>query len=175
MKFLESEKKLRCEDLSGNCFQHVMIEEWLTWLRDARGCSPQSCNSRLSSLRTFLRYLGSRDVTYLHLYQAATGIPYRKCRKTQVNGMTKAAVKALMNAPNTSSRTGRRDLAFIILLYSTAARLDEVLAMKNTQLHLSTPRPYVSIVGKGDKVRTLYLLPKVVAHLERYQREWAYQ
>ena len=77
-----------------------------------------------------------------------------------------------MEAPDPSSKCGRRDLAFIILLYSTAARLDEILSMKNDQLHLSAEKAYVVIIGKGSKIRTLYLLPKVVAHLTRYLREF---
>ena len=44
--------------------------------------------------------------------------------------------------------------------------------MKNDQLHLSAEKAYVVIIGKGSKIRTLYLLPKVVAHLTRYLREF---
>lgn len=40
--------------------------------------------------------------------------------------------------------------------------------MKVGQLHLDSAKPYVNIIGKGNKVRTLYLLPRTVAHLEKY-------
>lgn len=172
LSFLEDEKKVRRDSLGADCFQHTAIEEWLVWLRKSRGCSPESCNNRLASLRTFLKYLGSREVAYLHLYLEAAQIPRRKCQKKKVEGLTRDAVKALMNAPDPSSRTGRRDIAFIILLYSTAARLDEILSMKNGQLHLSDEKPYAVIIGKGSKIRTLYLLPKAVAHLKRYLAEF---
>ncbi len=172
LSFLEDEKKVRCDSLSADCFRHTVIEEWLVWLRESRGCSPESCNNRLASLRTFLRYLGSREAAYLHFYLEAAQIPRRKCQKKKVEGLTREAVKALMYAPDPLSRTGRRDMAFIILLYSTAARLDEILSMKNSQLHLSDDKPYAVIIGKGSKIRTLYLLPKAVAHLKRYLAEF---
>lgn len=172
LTFLETVKKVQCTDLKGECFQHTVIEEWLSWLQEQRGCSPDSCNNRLASLRTFLKYLGSRDASYLYLHQEAAEIPRRKCTKKKVEGMSRLAVKALMEAPDPSIRTGRRDMAFIILLYSTAARLDEILSMKNGQLHLDAEKPYATIIGKGSKIRTLYLLPKVVAHLKRYQEEF---
>ena len=89
-----------------------------------------------------------------------------------MEGLTREAVKALMDAPDPLSRTGRRDMAFMVLLYSTAARLDEILSMKNSQLHLSGEKPYAVIIGKGNKIRTLYLLPKAVAHLRRYLAEF---
>ena len=76
-------------------------------------------------------------MAYLHLYLEAAQIPRRKCQKKKVEGLTREAVKALMDAPDPLSRTGRRDMAFMVLLYSTAARLDEILSMKNSQLHLS--------------------------------------
>ena len=172
MKFLETEKKVRSEDLRNSCFQRMVIEEWLEWLKNTRKCSPQSCNNRLASMRVFLKYMGSRDVSYLIFYHEAANIPRMKCAKKQVRGMSKEAAKALMEAPDVSKRTGRRDMALIILLYSTAARVDEVLSLKNNQLHLDAEKPYATIIGKGTKVRTLYLLPKVTAHLERYQKEF---
>lgn len=137
-------------------------------MKEVRECSPDTCNNRLASIRTFLKYLGSRDASYLYLYQEASEIPRRKCIKKKVKGMSRLAVKSLLEAPNPSEKTGRRDLAFIILLYSTAARLDEILSLENEQLHLACEKPYATIIGKGNKIRTLYLLPKAVAHLKRY-------
>lgn len=172
MTFLEAVKGIQCTDLSGRCFRHTNIEEWLTWLKEVRECSPETCNNRLASLRSFLKYLGSRDASCLYLYQEASDIPRRKCTKKKVKGISRLAVKTLLEAPNSSEKTGRRDLAFMILLYSTAARLDEILSMKNEQLHLDCEKPYANVIGKGNKIRTLYLLPKAVAHLKRYQLEF---
>ena len=123
-------------------------------------------------MRAFLKFLGSRDVAYLYLYQEATGIPRQKCVNKKISGLTRKAVKALLESPDPFSKTGRRDMAFMILLYGTAARLDEVLSMKNKHLNLDVEKPCASIVGKGSKIRTLYLLPKVVAHLKQYQKEF---
>ena len=67
-----------------------------------------------------------------------------------MDGLTREAVKALLDAPDPLSRTGRRDMAFLILLYSTAARLDEPLSMMNSQLHLLDEKPYEVIIGKGE-------------------------
>ena len=63
-------------------------------------------------------------------------------------------------------------MALIVLLYGTAARLDEILSMKVGQLHLNEPKPFATVMGKGSKPRTLYLLPKAVAHLKAYMKEY---
>jgi site-specific recombinase XerD len=172
LTFLETVKGIQCTNLNGNCFGRTNIEDWLIWLKEVRECSPETCNNRLASIRAFLKYLGSRDVSCLYLYQEASEIPRRRCAKKKVNGMSRLAVKSLLEAPNPLERTGRRDLVFMILLYSTAARIDEILSMKNEQLHLNCEKPYATVIGKGNKIRTLYLLPKAVTHLKRYQLEF---
>jgi len=169
--FLEKEKKISREKFNGNNFDKNTIEEWLKWLAGSRGCSPGTCNNRLASLRVFLKYLGEKNISMLCQYENATRIQRRKEPKRKIKGMSREAVQALMAIPNVSTVTGRRDLALIVTIYSTAARIDEVLSMKIGQLYLEAKKPHVIIVGKGNKIRTLYLLPKAVAHLKRYIRE----
>ena len=41
----------------------------------------------------------------LHLYLEAAQIPRRKCQKKKVEGLTREAVKALMDAPDPLRRT----------------------------------------------------------------------
>jgi site-specific recombinase XerD len=169
--FLSEEKRIDSERLSCCCFSKDMIEEWLQWLSNNRGCSPETCNVRLASLRVFLKYLGGKEVSMLHIFEAASSIQRRKQTRKKVKGMSKDAVRALMAAPDTSTTTGRRDLALIVTMYATAARIDEILSMKVGQLHLDARNPNVNIIGKGNKIRTLYLLPKAVAHLRSYIKE----
>ena len=169
--FLETEKGIRSENLSGECFSVVNIEKWLVWLMEVRSCSPDTCNNRLASLRAFLKYLGSRNIQYLHLSQAASQIPRRKVYAKKVIGMSKKAVQALLATPSPSTKAGRRDIALMVVMYSTAARIDEVLSMKIEHLHLDAKKPYITVIGKRSKIRTLYLLPKAVAHLKAYIKD----
>jgi len=170
--FLETKKGISAESLHDVCFSRIIIEEWLQWLMELRGCSPETCNNRLASLRAFLKYMGSREVRLLYLSEEATRIPRKKEVRKRVKGMSKKAVQVLLSVPDLSQKTGRRDLSFMIIIYSTAARLDEILSLKTEQLHLDAEKPNVTIIGKGSKIRTLYLLPKAVAHLKKYLKEF---
>ena len=169
--FLETEKSINSSNLNGNCFCAANIEDWLVWLMESRSCSPETCNNRLASLRTFLKYLGRRDVSYLHLSQAASQIERRKVYTKKVTGMSKKAVSALLEAPDSSTKAGRRDIALMVVMYSTAARIDEILSMRIEQLHLDTDKPNITVIGKRGKIRTLYLLPKATAHLRAYIKD----
>jgi site-specific recombinase XerD len=170
--FLEKEKDISAESLCATCFSRTIIEEWLQWLMEQRGCSPETCNNRLASLRTFLKYLGSREISMLYLSEEATIIPRKKEVRKKVRGMSKKAVQILLSVPDLSTKTGRRDLSLMIIIYSTAARVDEILSLKTEQLHLDMEKPNVTIIGKGSKIRTMYLLPKAVAHLKKYLKEF---
>jgi len=170
--FLENEHDVSPAKLCTDCFCRTMIEEWLLWLRNKRGCSPETCNIRLASLRAFLRYLADKNVEMTHISNDASAIPRMKGARKKVKGMSKEAVKALMRVPDTDTSTGRRDLALMVAIYATAARLDEILSLKVKHLRLDSGKAHASIIGKGNKIRTLSLLPKAVAHLERHLREF---
>lgn len=172
ISFLETEKGVSAERLCGECFSMTIIEEWLQWLMELRGCSPETCNNRLASLRAFLKYLGSREIFLLYLSEDATRIPRKKEVRNKIKGLSKRAVQVLLSVPDLSTKSGRRDLSLMIIIYSTAARIDEILSLKTEQLHLDAEKPNVTIVGKGSKIRTLYLLPKAVAHLKKYLKEF---
>jgi integrase/recombinase XerD len=120
--FLEEEKKITPTALLFLHFSHKYIEEWLKWMKEKRKCSPTSCNIRLAAMKSFLKYVGRRDITYLYLSQEAVLVPKQKTVRKKVSGISKNAVKALMKMPDTKTKTGRRDLALLVLMYGTAGR-----------------------------------------------------
>lgn len=172
LTFLQEECGITPSKLNIDCFSLESVEKWIKWIKEKRGCSAQTCNIRLSAIRTFMKYLSVRNIAYLSAYETACTIPTMKVPKRKINGLSKAAVKQLFEMPELSTKTGRRDLTFMILLYSTAARLDEILSLKMQDVHLDRHKPYVSIIGKGHKRRSLYLMPKAVAHLKKYILEY---
>ncbi|MFQ9704042.1 MAG: tyrosine-type recombinase/integrase [Enterocloster clostridioformis] len=155
-------------EFDASCFGRDRIEQWLSWLRTERGCQPGTCNNRLASIRTFLKYLGHKEVRFLHLYQESMEIDRLKVQKKKWKASPVRLSKPCLLPGPGHTAMGRRDLVLMLVLYSTAAKIDEVLSMKVGQLHLDSAKPYVNIIGKGNKVRTLYLLPRTVAHLEKY-------
>lgn len=170
LQFLE-ENAITISNISYKCFDVPHIEQWLDWLMNVRKNKPQTVNNRLASLRVFLNYLGRQDISLLNLHTEASLIPRRKQPKIKVKGISKEAIKTLFNEIDQKTKTGRRDLAMFILIYNTGIRLNEVLSIKFKDLHLDIEKPYVSIIGKGNKLRSLYLLPKTVNYIRNYIKE----
>ena len=159
---------VKSNEFSAESFEHTMIENWLRWLAEERNCSPETCNNRLASLRVFIKYLSSRDVKYFYLLNDSKTVPLMDTKKKKVSGLTRNAVRVLLESPDMNSKSGIRDVTLMVLLYGTAARLDEALSLKVKDLHINGSKPYVIVTGKGDVIRTLYLLPKAVSHLNNY-------
>lgn len=170
MEFLET-RGVTDATLSREHLGRAWVEDWVRWLRTERGCSNDTCNVRLSSLRSFLDYLGSRDVALRHLYLEAKEVKRLSADNTRVRGMSVEAVEALIAAPGTSTAIGRRDTCFLMLAYTTACRLDEVRRLTVGQLRLDARKPHVTVVGKGGGARDCFLLPKVVRALRSYMAE----
>lgn len=171
ISFLES-VGITPNNLSKKQFEKESIMEWITWMQHIRGCCPDTCNVRLGALRVFLEYLGSKDIEFLYLYQEAKTIRRLKCPKKKVEGLAREVVSAIFQEPNLNTKTGRRDIAFLTLLYGTAARIGEILGAKVEHLHLELEKPYLTLYGKGGKMRTAYLLPRVADNVREYLREF---
>lgn len=171
LSFLETEN-IKPDCFSRECFERAWLEKWILWLKETRQCSADTCNVRLGSLRVFLEYLGEKDIEYLYLYQEAKKIKRQKCTKKKVCGLTRNAVAAMLSAPDLSTRTGKRDVVFLTVLYATAGRLDEIRSIKISHIHLDEPKPYIILLGKGGKMRTAYLLPRAVANIRIYLKEF---
>jgi site-specific recombinase XerD len=171
-KFLEEAKGVTPGNVSVECFSRVFVEDWIKWLKNIRGNSNETCNNRLASIRAFLKYLGSREIAMKYLFVEVGGIPRLKTIRKKVHGLSKESMKVLLAMPDLATGYGRRSLTIIAFLYGTAARIGEMLSVKVSQLRLVADKPNVTIIGKGNKIRTLYLQPRIVAYLKKYIEEF---
>ncbi len=91
------------------------------------------------------------------------------CRKHRKIGpvLTLKEVKQLMEQPNLSLRTGIRDQAIMEVLYATAIRLDELLALEVYHVDLADKVLYIR-KGKGRKQRVVPLGKAATARLREY-------
>lgn len=166
------ERGVAPESLSASHFSTSEVESWLEWLSGTRGNSPQTCNQRLSAIRTWSGYMSRRDASFASLAVGVSEVTSLTARKTKVKGMSEEAVKAILRVPDQSTKQGRRDVALLSTLYVTAARVGELLSMRVSQLHLADSDPYAEVIGKGNKGRVLYLPERTVDHLAGHLGEF---
>ena len=76
----------------------------------------------------------------------------------------------LLEAPDTSTDIGRRDRAILETLFSTGLRVAELAALNRDQVKIKeqTEDLEIAIIGKGDKIRTVYFSQRAVKALREY-------
>jgi site-specific recombinase XerD len=170
INYLE-DKGITDETLNADCFSISSLNDWLIWLKQERSSSNKTCNNRLAAIKCLLKYIGTRNAIYKVLYlEAAASVKRLSEPKPKVRGMTKDAVKAILGTPDPSCKIGLRDIAIMSFEYGTATRIDEVLSLKISSLKLTAEKPYATIIGKGSKIRTAYLMSGLVDILQKYMK-----
>ena len=126
-----------------------------------RGCSPRSRNQRLAAIRAFARYVASHCPEHVEWCGQIRAIPLKKAPPPSVGYLEKVEIDALLEAPDRSTRQGRREHALLLFLYCTGARVSEAVQLKVGDLQLDSAElgfSFVSLRGKGGKTRLCPLL-----------------
>lgn len=143
---------------------------FLDWTQKDRKCSSSTRNLRLAALHSFFRFLQYRDIKGIGNWQDMLTIKPKKCDKPEMVWLTSEEVAFLLRQPDTSTRTGMRDLALLGLLYDSAMRVQEIIDTSPCDFRFGETVT-VSICGKGSKVRTVPLTGRQVANLTTYMEK----
>ncbi len=127
--------------------QTESIRAYLHWL-DRKREKSTSMARKLASLRSFYRYLQREGVVGLNPAQA---IRTPKQPKHLPRVLTKDDAAALMEFPGNQTRGSIRDRALLETLYSTGARVSELVGINLEDLR--TSEGLVHLRGKGRKER----------------------
>ncbi len=166
--FMKQKKKIPFTKLSFDDFSMKVILEFLDWLEDERKCGISTRNQRLAALNSFFKYSAEAEPSLVSIYLDIRKIPIKKGQKRKVNSLSKNALQEILLQPDLNKKTGIRNQCFMITLYDTGGRIQEVLDLQIKDLVLNIESPYVYINGKGNKVRMVPLMPKTVEHLKKY-------
>lgn len=123
--------------------------------------SGSTIGKKLSVIKTFFTWLVDEEII---LKNPAARIKQIKLPKRLPKALTALELEALRESCETL-----RERALIEVLYSTGCRLSEVSNMTKDKLNRTTGS--MTVIGKGNKERIVYLNPKATYHLERYLEE----
>ncbi|MBI4087725.1 MAG: tyrosine-type recombinase/integrase [Candidatus Liptonbacteria bacterium] len=102
------------------------------------------------ALRNFLKYLARRDIKTL----APEKIELPKIPDRQIEILDYKDLERLMQSPRGNSLRDLRDKAILELFFSTGLRLSELCSLER---YLDLARGEVSVRGKGEKLRVVFL------------------
>ena len=142
------------------------VREFRLWLNRQPGTKADSMKRRtqnyyMIALRAFLKFLRKRDIDAI----SPEKIELAKLPERQLDLITSAELERLMKAPGEAfaKETDEykklaylRDRAILELFFSTGLRVSELCAL-NSDIDLT--RDELSVRGKGEKVRVVFLSP----------------
>ncbi|MGH9578089.1 MAG: tyrosine recombinase XerC, partial [Terriglobales bacterium] len=140
----------------------MLVRDYLYWL-DQRQEQKSSMARKLAALRTFYRYL-NRDK--IHRVNPAAEVRTPKLPQRLPRVLTKDDANALMEFPEGDGQAARRDRAILETLYSTGARVSELVGMNREDL--DTREGLVRLRGKGRKERIVPIGDVAVEAIREY-------
>ena len=129
-----------------------LVGAFLDHLESQRGNSVRTRNARLAAIHSFFRFAAVREPAHAGLIQRVLAIPQKRFDRDLVTFLARGEVDALLAAPDTSTRLGRRDRALLLLAVQTGLRLAELTALRIEDLALGAGA-HVRCHGKGRKER----------------------
>lgn len=170
--FIKVEKELAISEITFDYLDQVLIGEFLSWLGEKRHCNVSTQNQRLAALKSLFKYAAQRDISLVASYLELSKVPLKRAPGSPVRYLSENALEALLRQPNGKTRLGIRDRFFMVMLYDTGARIQEMLDLRLMDLHLNDSVPCIYLTGKGQKTRAVPLLSKTVQHLELYMEHF---
>ena len=96
------------------------------------------------------------------------GLSAKRTMPKIVEFLSETALEALLAQPNIRKLTELRNRFFMILMYDTAARCQEMLDIRLKDFVLDAKAPFIYLTGKGNKTRAVLLMPATVRHFVHY-------
>lgn len=125
----------------------------------------------LIGLRSLLSFFVARDVSSLPPDKVT--LP-KDNSDSKVRNLSTNQLRKLFDAPDTGSKSGLRDRAILETLFSTGLRISELTNLDKTRItgplqnHNEDESVELSITGKGNKARTVYISPRAIRWLTKY-------
>lgn len=170
LTYCQTCEKLKIEKMSIADMTPELVDNFLSWLETERNNGIATRNQRLGAIHSFVQYLQTQEPSQLLNFQKILAIPVKKTVRKPIKPLTKESVGAILRQPDTTTARGRRDATILCFLYDTAARVQELCDLRVEDVRLDNPAS-VRVLGKGQKLRTIPLLPETVKNLKMYLAE----
>ncbi|MDL1985364.1 MAG: site-specific integrase [Deltaproteobacteria bacterium] len=144
-----------------------LIVNFLNHLETVRGNGPNSRNTRLAAIKSFMHFMEYRVPTALEQIRRVLAIPEKKADIRIVRHLTVEEMQAIMDAPDPTKQDGIRDCAMIHLCFAGGLRVSELIGLRLDDLNVQ-PHANVFIHGKGRRERCLPLWKETTSALRAW-------
>jgi site-specific recombinase XerD len=170
LRFAQKRLRTSPDHLAFETIDAPFVSAFLNELEKMRSVTARTRNLRLTAIRSFFRFAAYEMPTHSAQIQRVLAMPAKRFDRKLIDFMTRPEVDALLNAPDKSTWSGRRDHALLLMTLQTGLRLSEVTGLKRQDVTFGTGA-HVEVLGKGRKQRAIPLCKPVAAVLEAWLDE----
>ena len=171
LKFLEKKlskpiTKIRTEELN-----FELVHSWMLEAKRQRNWGPSTWNTRVSALRTFLRYLAKVNIKFLNLHARVSMIDFQHIPRKPVTFISDEELESVLSKMGSSNFYEIRDKMMIQFMFFTGLRVEEVVSVKWTDvLSIGSDLIEFRVLGKGRKLRDYPLIEEATRkNFEKYK------
>jgi integrase/recombinase XerC len=143
------------------------VRAYLASLMEA-GVAPASVSRKVSTLRSFYRYLEQAGHVKTNPCQGVRG-PKRQRRLPGF--LSEEDISALVAAPEPDKPQGLRNRALLELLYAAGVRVSEAVNLNTADIDLSAAGGMLRVRGKGNRQRMVLVGKPAARAIRRYLRD----
>ena len=170
--FLDFTKKLHGINLTAIRFEMLdstVLLKYLDSLEEG-GCSVSTRNHKLKCIRSFFAYAAAAEPVAVIYKQEISKVQMKKqTEQIGIKYMNENAINALLEQSDPLSQKGLRNQFLMLLMYDTAARVQETVDLRLCDIRLGKTPVIMIQRGKGGKAREVPLMKQTVAHFQNYK------
>ncbi len=171
-EFISNQRHISYMSVTFEMINKETVNAFLDYLTEVKKFSPSTRNNRLAAIKSFLVYASGINPEYVSIIGEISAIKTQRDDPfSKVTYMSELAVETILKMPDSKTRIGLRDQFFMILLYDTGARIQEIINAKICEVKIGSTSS-IQLHGKGNKVRMVPLMESTVQHLKNYMKEF---
>lgn len=170
LNYLINNKGIKLKDIDFKVLTKDNIKDFLNYIENNKKCSINTRNQRLAAIKSFFQYVSIENIEYLNETQDVLNIKMKKTIKKEMDYFSLKELEEFYNNIKTNTRKERRNYVLLVLLYDSAARLEELLNVKVMDVRLDN-QPSITLLGKGKKIRCVPIMDKTKEIVIQYINE----
>jgi len=169
LDFIKAEKNIELAEITFEMITDKMIVEYLDSL-EVNGNSASTRALRLTCIKAFFSYAADVEPTAVFNAGKIAKIEAGKSAERKlIDYLSESAIRILLEQPDPSTEKGLRDQFFLLLMYDTGARLQEIRGLTLRDI-TRDKEVSATLHGKGNKIRAVPLMKPTVEHLNNYPK-----
>ncbi len=152
------------------CLEHIsadMVLEFLAHIEQSRHNGAVTRNARLAAIKAFMRYVEFQMPSALQQTRQILAIPAKRHAKKLVQHLAINQIRAILDSPNLTTRSGIRDRAMLHLCFACGLRVSELVSLQLSNISLRHPVS-IQVCGKGRRERCLPLWKETAIDLRAW-------